>query len=66
MYRYDVALLYLDQAHGDLQQAITSYRADEQWESQHSLDTAKKGKLRASDKSERRRWGFGGLTGQLS
>ncbi|KAH7389928.1 hypothetical protein BKA66DRAFT_460148 [Pyrenochaeta sp. MPI-SDFR-AT-0127] len=63
---YDVALLYLDQASYDLEQAIAAYKADEQWEKENSLEAAKKGKSKASSSSGRRKWGFGGLTGQLS
>ncbi|KAF1844381.1 uncharacterized protein K460DRAFT_419303 [Cucurbitaria berberidis CBS 394.84] len=62
---YDVALLYLDQANYNLEQAIAAYKADEQWEKEHSLEAAKKGKAKAQS-SGRRKWGFGGLTGQLS
>lgn len=64
--RYDVALLYLEQASYNLEQAITAYKADEEWEKEHSLEAAKKGKSKASQSSGRRKWGFGGLTGQAS
>lgn len=68
-YRYDVALLYLQQADYDLDQAISAYKADERWEKEHPLEAAKKGKSKAVQPSARRRWGFGGsgggLTGQL-
>ena len=63
--RYDVALLYLEQASYILEQAITAYKADEDWEKTHSLEAAKKGKANESQSSGRRKWGFGGLTGQL-
>ncbi|KAJ4373349.1 hypothetical protein N0V83_003644 [Neocucurbitaria cava] len=63
---YDVALLYLEQANYNLEQAVTAYKADEQWEKEHSLEAAKKGKSKASQSPVRRKWGFGGLTGQLS
>jgi len=62
---YDVALLYLEQASYNLEQAITAYKADEDWEKTHSLEAAKKGKAKESQSSGRRKWGFGGLTGQL-
>lgn len=62
---YDVALLYLDQASYDLDKAVGAYQADELWEQEHSLAAAKKGKTKAST-SSRRKWGFGGLTGQLT
>ncbi|KAF2197723.1 hypothetical protein GQ43DRAFT_193184 [Delitschia confertaspora ATCC 74209] len=64
---YDVALLYLQQADYNLEQAIEAYRADESWEKDHPLEAARKGKA-DSKSSGRRGWGFGGggLTGQLS
>jgi hypothetical protein len=62
---YDVALLYLEQADYNLEQAIIAYKADEDWEKEHSLEAAKKGKAKASQSPGRRKWGFGGLTGQL-
>jgi len=62
---YDVALLYLEQASYNLEQAITAYKADEDWEKTHSLEAAKKGKAKESQTSGRRKWGFRGLTGQL-
>lgn len=61
---YDVALLYLDQASYDLDKAVGAYQADEQWEQGHSFEAAKKGKSKAF--SSRRKWGFGGLTSQLT
>ncbi|OAL44369.1 hypothetical protein IQ07DRAFT_250101 [Pyrenochaeta sp. DS3sAY3a] len=63
---YDVALLYLEQASYNLEQAVTAYKSDEQWEKSHSLEAAKKGKSKATQSSGRRKWGFGSLTGQLS
>lgn len=64
--RYDVALLYLEQANYNLEQAVAAYKSDEQWEKSHSLEAAKKGKSKATQSSGRRKWGFGSLTGQLS
>lgn len=64
--RYDVALLYLEQADYALEQAITAFKSDEEWEKTHSLEAAKKGKAKAPQSSGRRKWGFGGLTGQAS
>ena len=64
--RYDVALLYLEQASYNLEQAITAFKADEEWEKEHSLEAAKKGKSKAAQSLGRRKWGFGGLTGQAS
>ncbi|CBX99696.1 hypothetical protein IAQ61_005052 [Plenodomus lingam] len=63
---YDVALLYLEQTEYQLEHAVTSYKADEEWEKEHSLEAAKKGKSKASQSTGRRKWGFGGLTGQVS
>ena len=63
--RYDVALLYLEQADYNLEHAITAYKADEDWEKEHSLEAAKKGKAKNTQSPGRRKWGFGGLTGQL-
>ncbi len=45
--RYDVALLYLQQAEWDLDTAIEAYREDERWEKEHPLEAnakAKRGK----------------------
>jgi hypothetical protein len=46
--RYDVALLYLKSADWNLESAISAYREDEQWESEHPLEAspqaAQKGK----------------------
>ncbi len=64
--RYDHALLYLDQANYNLEEAIAAYRADEQWEREHSLEAAMRGRSKAPESSRRRNWGFGGFTGQLS
>ncbi|KAH8728196.1 hypothetical protein GQ44DRAFT_61223 [Phaeosphaeriaceae sp. PMI808] len=64
---YDVALLYLEQADYNLDQAIVTYKADEKWEKDHPLQAAKKGKSKAPQTIGKRKWGFGGgLTGQLS
>ena len=65
-YRYDLALLYLDQASYNLEEAIATYKADEQWEREHTLQAVKKGKSKAIASSGRRNWGSGSLTGQLS
>lgn len=45
--RYDVALLYLEQADWSLEGAVEAYREDERWEQEHPLEareSAKKGK----------------------
>ncbi|KAJ4360088.1 uncharacterized protein N0V89_000647 [Didymosphaeria variabile] len=69
-YRYDVALLYLQQAQYNLEEAITAFKADERWEREHPLEAARKGKAKASQGSGRRKWSSGGsgggLTGQIS
>jgi len=68
--RYDVAVLYLQQADYNLKEAISAFRADERWEKEHPFEAAKKGKAKASSQvSGRRKWGIGGsgggLTGQI-
>lgn len=64
--RYDVALLYLEQADYTLEHAVNAYKADEKWEKDHPLQAAKKGKAKATQSTGRRKWGFGGgLAGQL-
>lgn len=69
-HRYDVALLYLQQADYDLEEATAAFKADERWEKEHPLEAARKGKAKASQGSGRRKWGLGGsgggLTGQMS
>ncbi|PVH97084.1 hypothetical protein DM02DRAFT_533924 [Periconia macrospinosa] len=64
---YDVALLYLEQAHYDLDKAVAAYKADERWEKEHPLEAIKKGKSKASSVGGRSSWrgGSGGLTGQI-
>ena len=37
--RYDIAVLYLEQAGYDLDAAIQAYRDDERWEKEHPLDS---------------------------
>ena len=63
--RYDIAVLYLQQANYDLEMAIEAFKADEQWETDHPMEANVKGKGKAQDKG-RRRLGGVGLTGQLS
>lgn len=66
MCRYDVALLYLEQADYNLQDATSAYKADEKWERENPLKAAKKGKASAASSTGRRKWGFGGgLAGQI-
>jgi len=50
-YRYDVALLYLEQVEYDLSAAIEAYKDDERWEKEHPLEAnigKGKGKTRQS------------------
>lgn len=62
--RYNVALLYLQQAQYSLDAAIEAYRADEKWEKDHPIELSSEGKV----KHKAGKWKFGipGLTGQLS
>lgn len=62
--RYDIALLYLQQANYDLGNAVESYLADEKWEREHPIEGSSNG--RASQKPGRRKFGvMTGLSGQL-
>ncbi|KAF1994546.1 hypothetical protein P154DRAFT_526985 [Amniculicola lignicola CBS 123094] len=65
-YRYDIALMYLEQAGYNLDEAVAAYKADEQWEMDHPLEAAKQGKSKAPQPSGRRRWGVGGSGGGLA
>jgi len=47
--RYDIAVLYLEQAGYDLDAAIQAYRDDERWEKEHPLDN--KGKKTSTAKT---------------
>ncbi|KAK5703733.1 hypothetical protein LTR97_002746 [Elasticomyces elasticus] len=47
---YDVALLYLQQAEWDLENAVEAYREDERWEKEHPLEAKAKGKKKVSGK----------------
>lgn len=60
-YRYDVALLYLEEAEYDLEQAIEAYRDDERWEKEHPIEASVKGKGKSKQEVGRRRF-----TGQRS
>lgn len=61
LYRYDVALLYLEQANYDLEMAIDVYKDDERWEEENPI--AGKGKGQAKSRSDVGRRRF---TGQRS
>jgi hypothetical protein len=39
--RYDLAVLYLEQCHYDLEMAVEAYHADEAWEKKHPLAKSK-------------------------
>jgi hypothetical protein len=49
--RYDVALLYLQQADWDLDVAIQAYKDDERWEKEHPLEAQAKVKKGKSPKT---------------
>ena len=62
--RYDIALLYLQQAKYDLDLAVETYLADEKWEREHPIESSSKGN--ASRKPNRRKISLAtGLSGQL-
>ena len=62
--RYDVALLYLQQADYDLDRAVEAYLEDEKWEKEHPMEGSSKGKTAL--KPARRKVGIRtGLSGQL-
>lgn len=62
--RYDVALLYLQQADYDLDCAVEAYLEDEKWEKEHPMAGSSKGKT--APKLARRKVGIRtGLSGQL-
>lgn len=54
--RYDVALLYLEQADYDLDAAVNTYLTDELWEKEHPLVPSSGGKLK--QKLSARRFGI--------
>ena len=53
--RYDVALLYLQQANYDLDLAVETYLADEKWEHEHPMEGSSK--VSMNQKVGRRRTG---------
>jgi len=62
--RYDIALLYLQQANYDLDLAVETYLADEKWERDHPMEGSSKDKARPQPR--RRRIGMTtGFSGQL-
>ena len=64
-YRYDIALLYLEQANYDLDIAIEAYKADEKWERDHPMEANIKGKKRA-EIPKRQKVSGPGFASQLS
>ena len=64
--RYDVALLYLEQADYDLDAATEAYKEDERWEKEHPLQASAKGKGKGQQNHSRRKFGVaGGIASQL-
>lgn len=65
-YRYNIALLYLEQADYDLDEAVEACQADERWEKEHPMGSdSTKSKLKQS--LGRRKFPIGGgIVGQLS
>jgi len=62
--RYEIALLYLQQANYELDVAVVNYLADEKWEKEHPIEGSSNG--RANQKSERRKFNaMTGLSGQV-
>ena len=61
-FRYDIALLYLQQSKYDLSLAVETYLADEKWEKENPLQ----GAARGDKKGQKRKVGMQtGVTGQL-
>jgi hypothetical protein len=58
---YDVALLYMKQADYNLEDAITAYKDDEQWEREHPIEANIRGKGKMRHDVGKRRF-----TGQRS
>lgn len=62
--RYDVALLYLQQSHYNLNLAVEAYLEDEKWEKENPMEGSSKGKTKP--KPGRRKAGVRtGFSGQL-
>ena len=64
-YRYDVALLYLQQQEYNLDAAVEAFKADEKWERENPMSASSKGKSKQSTGRRKYRVG-GGITGQVS
>ena len=54
MYRYDVALLYLEQANYDLELAVEVYKDDERWERENPMGKGKGPRKTRKDVGKRR------------
>lgn len=55
-YRYDIALLYLNEVDYDLEAAIEAYKDDERWEKEHPIAATGKGKGKTKNDVGRRRF----------
>ena len=64
-YRYDIAVLYLEQASYDLEAAIDAYNADETWERDHPMNANIKGKKKM-ETPRRKKFCGPGIANQLS
>lgn len=65
-YRYDIALLYLEQTNYNLDEAVEAYQADERWEKEHPM-RSNSAKRKPKQSFGRERFGIGGgISGQLS
>ena len=62
--RYDIAVLYLQQANYKLDAAVMAYLADEKWEREHPMKESSKGMV--GKMPNRRKFGLAtGLSGQI-
>lgn len=61
---YDIALFYLKQSNYDLEAAVVSYWADEEWEKKNPVASSSKGPKKQIT-SKRKRVITTGLTGQI-
>ena len=64
-FRYDIALLYLQQSDYNLDLAVEAYLADEKWERENPMEGASKGNKTGQKPGKRKRGMQTGLTGQL-
>ena len=61
-FRYDVALLYLEQAEYDLEAAIQAYREDERWEKEHPMAGSSRSKASSAKTTGMRRFVGGSVS----